>query len=224
MKSRLPWLCSLALLLAVGALAWLNRKQAADVARLQQENQEYQTSRAAADENAKTQDQAKDAELASLRADKEDLLRLRNEVRQLKGQNQDLNKQVQTAQSQAQNAQAQAEGAQAQMQALRQTAAQAQAQQAANDAAFRARYGIAANASDQEKANACINNLRQIDGAKQQWALEHVKTPGAVPTEADLRPYLRNNPPPTCPSGGSYNLNPVSLPPTCTIPGHVLPR
>jgi hypothetical protein len=224
MKSRLPWLCSLVLLISVGALFWVNRKQAAELASLQQATQENQAARATADENAKTQDQAKDAELASLRADKEDLLRLRNEVRQLKGQNQDLNKQVQTAQSQAQSAQAQAEGAQAQMQALRQTAAQAQAQQAVNDAAFRARYGIAPNASDQEKANVCMNNLRQIDGAKQRWALEHVKTVGAVPTEADLRPYFNNNPLPTCPSGGSYNFNPVQLPPTCTIPGHVLPR
>src|SRR5262249_54090738 len=152
MKSRLPWLSALVLLIAVGALFWMNRKQAAELTRLQQENQEFQTARAAADENAKTQDQAKDAELASLRADKEDLLRLRNEVRQLKGQNQDLSKQVQTAQTQVQNAQAQAEGAQAQIQALRQTAAQAQAQQAASDAAFRARYGIAPNATDQEKA------------------------------------------------------------------------
>src|SRR5438552_7205215 len=181
MKERLPWLCALVLVLALGGLLWFNRKQAAELTKLQAENQEYQNTRVTNEENAKTQDQAKDAELTSLRADKEDLLRLRNEVRQLKNENQGLAKQVQTTEAKVQSAQAQAEGAQAQMQALRQTAAQAQAQQTA-DAAFRARYGLAPNASDQEKANACINNLRQIDGAKQQWALEHSKAATPVPT------------------------------------------
>ena len=34
----------------------------------------------------------------------------------------------------------------------------------------------------------CINNLRQIDGAKHQWATETGKT--TVPTATDLSPYL----------------------------------
>jgi len=29
-------------------------------------------------------------------------------------------------------------------------------------------------------ANACINNLRQIDAAKQEWALEHHATNGEI--------------------------------------------
>src|SRR2546423_7409816 len=37
--------------------------------------------------------------------------------------------------------------------------------------------------------NACINNLRQIDSAKQQWALETRQTSNAVPEETDLQPY-----------------------------------
>ncbi|HTB85462.1 MAG TPA: von Willebrand factor type A domain-containing protein [Candidatus Sulfotelmatobacter sp.] len=41
-------------------------------------------------------------------------------------------------------------------------------------------------------ANAVINNLRQIDAAKNQWALENNKSPDAVPTSADLSPYLKN--------------------------------
>jgi Tfp pilus assembly protein FimV len=221
MKQKLPWLFALALLVAVAALFAFNRKQAAELARLQTENQQYQQLGAANDENAKSQDQAKDAELTRLRQDNEDLLRLRNEVRQLKNDNQGLTKQVQTAQAQVQTAQAQIEGAQAQVQALRQTAAQAQAQQA-TDAAFRARYGLASNASEQEKATACLNNLRQLDGAKQQWALEHSKPANSVPTEADLRPYLKGNALPSCASGGTYTLNQVNMPPTCSIPGHVL--
>ena len=69
--------------------------------------------------------------------------------------------------------------------------------------------------------NACINNLRQLDAAKNQWALEKGKSPTDVPTMNDLTPYLRSVP--HCPAGGSYTLNAVNTPPTCSIPGHQLP-
>jgi hypothetical protein len=70
--------------------------------------------------------------------------------------------------------------------------------------------------------NACINNLRQIDAAKQQWALENNATVDAVPTVQDLLPYLPNQVFPVCPSGGTYTINAVGVLPTCSIPGHVL--
>src|SRR5262245_48955711 len=38
--------------------------------------------------------------------------------------------------------------------------------------------------------NACINNLRQIDAAKHQWALETVAAPNSSPTPLNLQPYL----------------------------------
>jgi hypothetical protein len=72
--------------------------------------------------------------------------------------------------------------------------------------------------------NACINNLRQIDAAKQQWALENDKTAYAVPSAQDLLPYLSNLVFPVCPSGGTYTINAVGVPPTCSVPGHVLPQ
>ncbi len=72
--------------------------------------------------------------------------------------------------------------------------------------------------------NACINNLRQIDAAKQQWALENGKMGSAVPTEADLMPYLGHGHFPTCPEGGTYTINAVDQPPTCSISGHKLPQ
>lgn len=75
----------------------------------------------------------------------------------------------------------------------------------------------------QSMLNACINNLRQIDGAKQQWALENRQTAEAIPTAQDIVPYLRRGLPP-CPMGGRYTLNAMGAPPTCTIPGHALPR
>jgi prepilin-type N-terminal cleavage/methylation domain-containing protein len=38
--------------------------------------------------------------------------------------------------------------------------------------------------------NACINNLRLIDAAKQQWALEKGEQSTATPVGTDLQPYL----------------------------------
>src|SRR6266702_3867837 len=60
--------------------------------------------------------------------------------------------------------------------------------------------------------NFCINNLRLLDGIKQQWALENQKTNSDVPTWADLKGYFNRDPhfPPKCPSGGTYTLGPVS--------------
>ena len=72
--------------------------------------------------------------------------------------------------------------------------------------------------------NACINNLRQIDAAKQQWALENDKPANAIPTAQDLLPYLQGGIFPVCPSGGTYTINAVAVPPTCSVPGHVLPQ
>ncbi len=74
------------------------------------------------------------------------------------------------------------------------------------------------------QANACVNNLRIIEGAKDQWALENKKTVGAAVSAQDILPYLRNNAFPACPQGGVYTLNTVGAPPTCSIPGHVLPQ
>jgi len=39
--------------------------------------------------------------------------------------------------------------------------------------------------------NAIFNNLRMIDAAKEQWALENRKNLGAIPTETELSQYLR---------------------------------
>ena len=82
------------------------------------------------------------------------------------------------------------------------------------------------HARTQSQMNACINNLRQIDGATQQWALETKQTANAPVTQANLTPYLKS--PPICPAyaGGlvglagftaSYGLTTVSNSPTCLI-------
>lgn len=71
--------------------------------------------------------------------------------------------------------------------------------------------------------NACINNLRLIDSAKQQWALEKGKDSTAMPTQDDIQPYLgRDHIMPNCPAGGAYDIKSLQVMPTCTIPDHVL--
>jgi len=83
-----------------------------------------------------------------------------------------------------------------------------------------------ARASSQ--TNVCLNNLRQIQSAIQQWAMEMKKGPKSVVTEADVLVYLKKTP--LCPAGGttfadSYKLSDVSADPTCQqVPRtHVMP-
>jgi hypothetical protein len=72
--------------------------------------------------------------------------------------------------------------------------------------------------------NACINNLRQIQAAKDQWALEKRKPATAVPTWEDIQPYLgRGRGTVQCPQGGEYHIGAVGESPTCSVPSHVLP-
>ena len=80
------------------------------------------------------------------------------------------------------------------------------------------------------QANACVNNLRQIDGAKQQWALEQKQLSTAAPGSAPLMPYLGRGTVgawPTCPAAGSYTINDCATAPSCNLssatPAHSLP-
>ena len=73
--------------------------------------------------------------------------------------------------------------------------------------------------------NACIANLKQIDGAKATWALEQKKVNSNTPVQTDLfgaDAYIRDEP--TCPGGGTYTLATVSAKPTCSLStvGHTL--
>src|ERR1700709_367667 len=71
--------------------------------------------------------------------------------------------------------------------------------------------------------DACINNLRQIDGAKQTWALENHLNPTAVPADTDIQPFLGRGVGmlPVCPADStrsfdtSYSANDLQTPPTC---------
>ena len=74
------------------------------------------------------------------------------------------------------------------------------------------------------RRNACINNLRQIDGAKEQWAYENKKSPDAKVKEEQLVRYIKGAEQgfPKCPTGGRYAIGQVAEAPICTIAGHSL--
>ena len=70
--------------------------------------------------------------------------------------------------------------------------------------------------------NACINNLRQLDGAKAQWALENKKVDTDTVGTTDIQSYLKGSVIPDCPANGTYAVTTVSATPTCTVAGHTL--
>jgi prepilin-type N-terminal cleavage/methylation domain-containing protein len=78
------------------------------------------------------------------------------------------------------------------------------------------------------QTNACLNNLRQIDGAKQQWALENGKQTADVPADTDLQVYLGRGTAGSianvyCPISavktlvGSYTIGDVGTAPSCLL-------
>jgi prepilin-type N-terminal cleavage/methylation domain-containing protein len=82
------------------------------------------------------------------------------------------------------------------------------------------------------QANSCINNLRQIDAAASQFALEKGKKTGdAIVYASDLTPYIKLDASgniPKCPAGGTYACDTVGNKSTCSLgstvdPAHVTP-
>lgn len=84
--------------------------------------------------------------------------------------------------------------------------------------------------------NGCIENLRLIDAAKQQWALEYHQVGSSRPTAAALQPYLGHGSAgelPICPADAqasptfttSYSIHNIETKPTCkqVSSTHILP-
>ena len=70
----------------------------------------------------------------------------------------------------------------------------------------------------------CMKNLRMIAEAKQQAALELHLNPGdTIPLE---KLYLYQGWPPRYKATPkcSYQVNAIGTPPTCSVPGHFLPK
>ena len=71
--------------------------------------------------------------------------------------------------------------------------------------------------------SACIMHLKSIEQAKETWAVDYHKSPGDEVVDSYLfgsTNHLQTKP--MCTAGGTYQLNPVGSPPTCSIPGHAL--
>ena len=75
-------------------------------------------------------------------------------------------------------------------------------------------------ARETAQKNACIANLKQIDGAKTLWSLDTGNT--GTPVWADIvTAYIKKEP--KCPAGGAYTIGNLETEPTCDVTGHVLP-
>ena len=82
--------------------------------------------------------------------------------------------------------------------------------------------------------NACVNNLRQLDGAKEQWAMASNQQPTATPDDANVCEYIKGGTVNcTCPQDTtddfttSYTIGDLLNDPSCNIgseqtPAHTL--
>jgi prepilin-type N-terminal cleavage/methylation domain-containing protein len=73
-------------------------------------------------------------------------------------------------------------------------------------------------ARESSRAKSCISNLKQIDSAKEQWAMDNKKTSADTPADADLYgadKYVKTAP--ACPSSGTYTIAAVGTAPTCSV-------
>jgi septal ring factor EnvC (AmiA/AmiB activator) len=212
------WICLCVVLLLASEVFLFVAKSQKDAALVQ-----LREARTEADQLRSQLDQLKNssvatlsAENARLRAENQGLTQkfapLKNENAQLQQQVQKLTKQLDSAHVAVQQQQEQLQ----QMQVENQQAASPPPELSSDQS-------LPSPPVVTQQMNLCINNLRQIDAAKQQWALENNAAADAVPAAQDLLPYLPNLTFPVCPSGGAYTINAVGAPPTCSIPGHALP-
>ena len=75
-------------------------------------------------------------------------------------------------------------------------------------------------ARDTSRTKTCIANLKQIESAKEQWAMENKKGPTDTPAWTDLvgaSAYMKKQP--SEPVGGTYSINAINADPTCSIGG-----
>jgi len=74
------------------------------------------------------------------------------------------------------------------------------------------------HARTQSLQGSCFNNLRLIDGAKDQFAIDNTN---AAPTDLSqlvgTGAYIKDTP--VCKSGGAYTINALGLKPSCSIHG-----
>lgn len=78
-------------------------------------------------------------------------------------------------------------------------------------------------ARESSRTRACQGNLKQLESAKEQYAMDQRLTNGAAVTMGNLVPdYIKRTL--TCPSNGAYTVGDVGADPECSgDASHVLP-
>ena len=73
-------------------------------------------------------------------------------------------------------------------------------------------------AREASRAKACVSNLKQIEAAKEQWAMDTKAAATASPALTDLvgaTAYIKATP--LCPSSGAYTVGTMTADPSCSI-------
>jgi hypothetical protein len=199
-KAIFPWILVVSLGVSLVAVYLKSASQNQELQQLRGAAEELDQVRAELEE-AQQKAQLPDGQVIMSRQDKDELIRLRGEVSKLRDDQKRLTQQIQTVRSEADSARAQA------TQLLH---------------SERSNVEKLAVMETNQKRDACINNLRQIHAAKQQWAMENNQVPESVPPPQAIAAYLTNNTFPSCPAQGAYILNAVGQIPTCSVQGHTL--
>jgi len=84
-------------------------------------------------------------------------------------------------------------------------------------------------ARESSRRSSCIANLKQLDSAKEQFAMDNKLSSGAAVLMSDIAGvYMKGAATgPVCPGGGTYTVNAVGTDPACSLSAapdlHVLP-
>src|SRR5437588_4730869 len=73
-------------------------------------------------------------------------------------------------------------------------------------------------ARETSRAKSCVANLKEVESAKEQWAMDTKAASTAAAGTTGLygaTAYIRNTP--TCPSGGTYTVGDMNTRPVCSI-------
>ena len=218
-SSLVPWLVVVAVAAVAGGVIFkmksANEAQQRELTALREDKRAFESLRVEAQDLPKLRAMAR--EMEAVKKDAETVHRLRGEVSQLRAEQ----KQFIKAQGEVQRLQGALQQEQAQAEQLRLQQAQLQvAVRAAQQAAQPAPQTPAGPQAAQVLQNACINNLRQLEGATQQWALENKMTATSRVNPEGIKVYLKGGLLPLCPAGGQYTVTIVNERPRCSIPGH----
>ena len=71
------------------------------------------------------------------------------------------------------------------------------------------------------QTNSCKENLRQIEGAKEQWAMDNGVAQASAINTTGVATYLKSGKFPACPANGTYTYGAIGTDAGCSIVTHV---